>query len=84
MTGCRAAILNFLVEELLAAAVQVAKAVNDCDCGPLANAHFDEEQLDEIRIASWMHDIAKALLPEQRKMKKLQEELKAAAKKLEG
>ena len=42
----------------------LAKAVNDCDCGPLANAHFDEEQLDEIRIASWMHDIGKVTTPE--------------------
>ena len=44
--------------------MELAKAVNDCDCGPLANAHFDEEQLDEIRIASWMHDIGKVTTPE--------------------
>ena len=42
----------------------LARAVNDCACGPLADVHFDEEQLDEIRIASWMHDIGKITTPE--------------------
>ncbi len=44
--------------------MELARAVNACDSGPLAEAHFDEEQLDEIRIASWMHDIGKVTTPE--------------------
>jgi len=44
--------------------MELAKAVNDCGCGPLADVHFDEVQLDEIRIASWMHDIGKVTTPE--------------------
>ncbi len=44
--------------------MELARAVNACDSGPLADAHFDEEQLDEIRIASWMHDIGKVTTPE--------------------
>jgi HD-GYP domain-containing protein (c-di-GMP phosphodiesterase class II) len=44
--------------------MELARAVNACDSGPLADTHFDDEQLDEIRIASWMHDIGKVTTPE--------------------
>lgn len=42
----------------------VAKAVNDCTDGPLAETVFDEDQLDELRLAAWMHDIGKITTPE--------------------
>ena len=44
--------------------MELARAVNSCDSGPLAPVNFDEEQMDEIRIASWMHDIGKVTTPE--------------------
>ena len=44
--------------------MELARAVNDCDSGNLSGVHFDDEQLDEIRIASWMHDIGKITTPE--------------------
>lgn len=44
--------------------MHVAHAVNDCTEGPLAEACFDEDQLGELRLAAWMHDIGKITTPE--------------------
>jgi HD-GYP domain-containing protein (c-di-GMP phosphodiesterase class II) len=42
----------------------VAEAINACSEGPLAEVHFTDDQLNEIRIAAWMHDIGKITTPE--------------------
>lgn len=42
----------------------VAAAVNDCAEGPLAEVQFDADELSELRIAAWMHDIGKITTPE--------------------
>ncbi|MEE2659460.1 MAG: HD domain-containing phosphohydrolase [Candidatus Latescibacterota bacterium] len=42
----------------------VAQAVNECEEGPLADVYFDEEEMAELRIAAWMHDIGKITTPE--------------------
>lgn len=42
----------------------VAQAVNECAEGPLAEVAFDEDQLDELKLAAWMHDIGKITTPE--------------------
>jgi HD-GYP domain-containing protein (c-di-GMP phosphodiesterase class II) len=42
----------------------VAEAINRCDEGPLAQVSLDEDQLNELRIAAWMHDIGKITTPE--------------------
>jgi len=42
----------------------VAEAVNACDEGALAGIRLDEDELKELRIAAWMHDIGKITTPE--------------------
>ena len=42
----------------------VAEAVNRCTEGPLADICFAADELNELRIASWMHDIGKITTPE--------------------
>ena len=42
----------------------VARAVDACAEGPLAQAMFDEDQMAELRLAAWMHDIGKITTPE--------------------
>jgi len=42
----------------------VAEAVNACDDGPLAERRFSPDELNELRIAAWMHDIGKITTPE--------------------
>ena len=44
--------------------MSVADAVNECDNGPLADIRFNDDELNELRIASWMHDIGKITTPE--------------------
>jgi HD-GYP domain-containing protein (c-di-GMP phosphodiesterase class II) len=44
--------------------MQLAHAVNLCNEGPLEKQVFDEDQLDELRLAAWMHDIGKITTPE--------------------
>ncbi|MBM3279410.1 MAG: GAF domain-containing protein [Candidatus Handelsmanbacteria bacterium] len=45
-------------------AMAVAHAVNTCQEGPLGARQFSEDELNELRIASWMHDIGKITTPE--------------------
>ena len=42
----------------------VAQAVNDCAQGPFADVHFSKDEMEELRIAAWMHDIGKITTPE--------------------
>jgi HD-GYP domain-containing protein (c-di-GMP phosphodiesterase class II) len=42
----------------------VAEAVNGCTDGPLADVAFAPDELNELRVASWMHDIGKITTPE--------------------
>lgn len=44
--------------------MHVAQAVDACTEGPLAQAAFDEDQMAELRLAAWMHDIGKITTPE--------------------
>lgn len=44
--------------------VDIAKAVNKVQEGELAEVHFDEDEMQELRIAAWMHDIGKITTPE--------------------
>lgn len=42
----------------------VARAVNDCEEGPLQGTELDEDELAELELAAWMHDIGKITTPE--------------------
>ena len=44
--------------------MHVAEAVDRCASGPLAAASFTADELAELRIAAWMHDIGKITTPE--------------------
>lgn len=40
-------------------------AINDCKTGRFADLCFSEDELKEIRMAAWMHDVGKITTPEQ-------------------
>ncbi|MBT6628803.1 MAG: GAF domain-containing protein, partial [Gemmatimonadetes bacterium] len=42
----------------------VARAVNDCKEGPLQDIELDIDELEELELAAWMHDIGKITTPE--------------------
>ncbi len=44
--------------------MMIAKAVNDSPAEPFSNINFSEEELEEIRLAAWMHDVGKIAVPE--------------------
>lgn len=52
------------IRRVMHISMHIAEAINACKEGPLAEVHFNEEELDEIRIAAWMHDIGKITTPE--------------------
>ncbi|NTV14714.1 MAG: GAF domain-containing protein [Desulfobulbaceae bacterium] len=44
--------------------VRLAEAINRADSGPFAEVCFSEDELGELRMAAWMHDIGKVTTPE--------------------
>jgi HD-GYP domain-containing protein (c-di-GMP phosphodiesterase class II) len=42
----------------------IARHVDQTREGPFADVHFHEEEIEEIRMAAWMHDIGKITTPE--------------------
>lgn len=42
----------------------LADAINETDEGPLAELHFSDDELWQLRIAAWLHDCGKLSLPE--------------------
>ena len=42
----------------------IARMINMTDEGFYANTHFNEDQMKELRIAAWLHDVGKVTTPE--------------------
>ncbi|MDD3815196.1 MAG: GAF domain-containing protein [Desulfocapsaceae bacterium] len=43
----------------------MVSGINETRTGPFADVAFSEEQMEEINLAAWMHDIGKITTPEQ-------------------
>jgi HD-GYP domain-containing protein (c-di-GMP phosphodiesterase class II) len=44
--------------------MEIARRINDAAEGPYAAVHFSEDELKELRIAAWLHDVGKVTTPE--------------------
>jgi HD-GYP domain-containing protein (c-di-GMP phosphodiesterase class II) len=44
--------------------ITIAKKINKSKEGPYADVFFNEDQMREIRIAAWLHDVGKVTTPE--------------------
>lgn len=42
----------------------IAENITKSDQGPFRDIHFGEEELEELRLAAWMHDVGKITTPE--------------------
>ncbi len=42
----------------------IAKKINETKEGPYAHIYFNEDELRELRIAAWLHDVGKVTTPE--------------------
>jgi len=43
--------------------MMIAHKVNEMSEGPYADVHFSDDELEELRIAAWMHDLGKITTP---------------------
>lgn len=41
----------------------LARAINEAAEGPFADLHFSQDELLEIRVAGWLHDVGKVITP---------------------
>lgn len=44
--------------------MMIARRINETDEGPFAEVHFNEDELEELKLAAWLHDIGKITTPE--------------------
>jgi response regulator RpfG family c-di-GMP phosphodiesterase len=44
--------------------MEIAKVVDHVDYGSYADVHFSPDQMEELRVAAWMHDVGKITTPE--------------------
>jgi len=44
--------------------MDIARAINEEDDGPLKDVYFNEDQMKELAIAAWLHDVGKITTPE--------------------
>jgi len=44
--------------------VEIARKVNEAKEGPLADVFFRQDELRELRMAAWLHDVGKIVTPE--------------------
>ena len=41
----------------------IVKHINIMHEGPFAQGHFSEDEMEEVRMAVWMHDVGKIITP---------------------
>ncbi|MGE4299276.1 MAG: HD domain-containing phosphohydrolase [Desulfovibrionaceae bacterium] len=44
--------------------MDIARKIHEVDYGPFKDVKFTEDQLEEMRVAAWLHDIGKITTPE--------------------
>ncbi len=44
--------------------MDIARKINDMTQGPYATVHFSDDELHELQIAAWLHDVGKIATPE--------------------
>ncbi len=44
--------------------MMIAEAVDKAEEGPFADIHFTEDEMEELKLAAWLHDVGKIITPE--------------------
>lgn len=52
------------IERVANLTLRIAEEINKDEDGELAHVHFDEDEMKELRIAAWLHDLGKITTPE--------------------
>ncbi len=51
------------IDRVVDLTMRIAQAVNAQEDGPFKDAHFGENELEELKLAAWMHDVGKITTP---------------------
>ena len=52
------------IDRVVDLTMTLVDTVNEADSGPFRDVFLDEDQIEELRIAAWMHDVGKITTPE--------------------
>ncbi|MFW5498015.1 MULTISPECIES: HD domain-containing phosphohydrolase [unclassified Maridesulfovibrio] len=55
---------NGHIERVVTITMMIADKVNSIHEGKYADVHFTEDELEELKLAAWMHDVGKISIPE--------------------
>ncbi|WP_320009080.1 HD domain-containing phosphohydrolase [Maridesulfovibrio sp.] len=55
---------NGHIERVVTITMMIADKVNSLQDGKYAEVHFTEDELEELKLAAWMHDVGKISIPE--------------------
>jgi HD-GYP domain-containing protein (c-di-GMP phosphodiesterase class II) len=63
-TDARSKYTHGHIRRVAGLSLELADAINEADTGPFASLSFNADDLNELRIAAWMHDIGKIVSPQ--------------------
>lgn len=52
------------INRVVELAMLIAHAINETDDGPYKDIRFTEDEIEELKMAAWMHDVGKITTPE--------------------
>ncbi|MDY6831841.1 MAG: HD domain-containing phosphohydrolase [Thermodesulfobacteriota bacterium] len=52
------------INRVVSLTMDVAEAIHGTDSGPFSQTRFTDDEMEELRIAAWMHDVGKITTPE--------------------
>lgn len=55
---------NGHIERVVTLTMMIAEKINSLDEGRFADVHFSVDELEELKLAAWMHDVGKISIPE--------------------
>lgn len=55
---------NGHIERVVTVTMMIANKINSMTEGRFAEVHFTEDEMEELKLAAWMHDVGKISIPE--------------------
>lgn len=52
------------INRVVTLTMMMAEKIDELEEGPFAKIHFSEDEFEELRLATWMHDVGKIVTPE--------------------
>lgn len=55
---------NGHIERVVTLTMMIAEKINSLDDGVYGDVHFTDDEMEELKLAAWMHDVGKISIPE--------------------